>query len=351
MPLLRRLLLSALLVGCSERGPSALLETYAERVGNALEQPISLDFAAARAEQPAFPPRRERLFELEAVSEGLLEVLDFRQCGLLQQIAERNSSLGKLAGSSQRLIYELHMLPALRACHSRMIGIPGNEAFVTRLERIIAIKTRNLPRLLWNAIYASPEMEQQFALASSPLTADTNAVATPLLDVLSRFTLLATLSRRADWDTPAFADRLEQDYATLYRSAFGAQWLYSLVLLTHTLERTADAIEQRLARRPICFQRRPNNRARIIQSVFQQFYAGQLQPYMALIHRQGKLWLEQQHALVQQLPVPPGASAYVERVLTPDHPQGLWQTYQRARERHTQAWKTLLDQCSMLPGS
>jgi len=351
--LLGIVLLSLLASACAEPDARSMLERYTERVGNAIEEPIDTDFDRALAHRPPLPPKRQRLIEIETIREGMIDVLDFRHCDLLHAIAERNTSLGRLAGHSQRLIYELEILPAMRRCLRRIDdeGLEVPPRLETRLREIIQHKQQSLGALIWNALYAGDEMEQQFELGQPPLPLQGQALLAPIKPTLARFQTLAELSTRDDWEAPGFAPKLEQDFEALYRSRFGGQWLTSLALLTHTLERTADAFERRLARRPVCFNNRPNNQARIIRNVFQTFYAGELQTYLSLVDRQGREWLDSQHRILTHLPVPEGARHYFGVLLNPEAPEGIWQRYLDARDRHTRNWQRLLRQCGMMPGS
>ncbi|TCK09479.1 DUF3080 family protein [Marinobacterium mangrovicola] len=355
---MRALLLTALLTslavsGCSKPTARDMLETYTERVGNALEQEVETDFDLALSQRPAYPPRRERLLEIPDIREGLIDVLDFRHCDLLYRIAERNTSLAKLAPGSQRLIYELEMLPALRECHDKLANSDDEDLqeLDARLKTIIDSKQQSLPRLAWNAIYNSEEMEQQFALGAPPLPQSEQGTTPAPTEALQHFADIASLSQRQNWQTPAFTQNLEKDFEQLYRSSFGAEWLTSLALLTHTLEQTAAAIDRRLERRPICFKQQPNNQARIIRNVFQQFYAGQFQPYLSAVERAGRTWREQQLTITQQLPLPPAAAEFFTAVFDAERPDALWHRYIKARDQHTQNWQRLLRQCGMMPGS
>lgn len=349
---LAALLLALLASGCSKNDARDMLETYTSRVGNAIEQDIETDFEQALSARPAFPPRRQRLIEIPEIREGLIDVLDFRHCDLLHSIAQRNTSLGRLAPGSQRLIYELEMLPALKRCQETLIDLNDEDLdeLKGRLDRIIKLKQRSFPGLLWNALYTSEEMEQQFALNVPPLSLDTETAPTPPQEALDHFIELASLAAKPNWKTPGFATDLESDFESLYRSQFGAQWITSLTLLTHTLAATADAIDQRLARRPVCFKQRPNNQAQIIRNVFQTFYAGQFQPYLSRVERQGRAWREAQIKIIDQLPAPTAATRYFSATLSQDNPDSLWRQYLQARDRHTQAWQRLLRQCGMMPG-
>lgn len=344
------LLLSLLVGGCSPPGPEAMLRDYATRVGNAIEQDVELTLTL---ELPAYPPRRQRLLPVREVREGLLEVLDLRRCGLLELIGERNSSLGVQALPSQRLLYETRFLPPLNACLNRLRdeqpGDPDSRELLARLEQIARIKRTNYPHVLANALFNADHISQHFARGGQPATAEQLEQVGQLLPHLQRFAQLARLSARPDWQAPDWIDDLEQSYEAFYRSDFGRRWLPALVLLTQTLEQTAAAIEARLARRPLCFNRRPTPQAQIVRNVFQRYYAGALQPWMSAVHRSGERWRSHWQPLLDTLPATEATRRYFNRLFA-EHPDSLWQRYQQARQRHTRAWQRLLDQCGMLPG-
>ncbi|GAA0785904.1 DUF3080 family protein [Marinobacterium sediminicola] len=343
------LLLIIVLSGCSDQVHEDKLRDYAYRVGNAIDSDYQLNFSLL---PPPFPPKRERSLPVDEIHEGLLDVLDFRRCGLMELIGERNTSLGKLALPSQRLIYETRFLPRIRQCILDLEQIEDKDedtlALLNRLNRIEESKRINYPLVISNAIFNSDEISQHFALKAKPLNQLALDNFNGLMQAFEPFQHLATLSERDDWDEPNWIQDLENSYETFYRSEFGADWLHSLLMLTQTLEQTAQAIEARLERRPICFNRKPTPQAEIIRNVFQRYYAGQLQPWMSIVDRTGQQWRSQWLKLVNQLPTTaPTAEYFVQ--LFGKQPESAWQTYLQARNRHTRAWQKLLGQCGMMP--
>ena len=140
---------------------------------------------------------------------------------------------------------------------------------------------------------------------------------------------------------------LEKHFEQIYRTDFGSRWLQSVRILTKTLDQTARAINARLDQRPICSHHPPNNQARMIQNVFVKFYAGRLQPYIAMIEQQGRPWIKANQTLQDELPVPDVAQRYFDALWGGKN--SVYGTYQQARERHTQAWQRLLGQCGLMP--
>ncbi|MBV0931960.1 DUF3080 family protein [Marinobacterium weihaiense] len=345
------LVLAILLVGCNQNGPESELKDYAARVSNAIEQDFDLVFSATL---PQYPAKRHRSLTLTELREGVIDVFDLRRCGLMELIGERNSSLGKLALPSQRLIYETRFLPPLRACIQSLEQLTPlseeDQDLLERLRHIEQVKTRNYPRVVSNALFNSDEISQHFAISGSAGRFETPAPLTGLSPALKRFEHLADQADDTHWQVPAWITELETSYEAFYRSHFGHEWSQSLLLLTQTLDQTAAAIETRLARRPMCFNKRPTPQANIVRNVFTRYYAGRLQPWMSNIHRNGMQWRQHWQALRQKLPTTPHVAAYFDHMLA-DRPGSLWHDYQQARERHTQAWQQLLGQCGMMPGN
>lgn len=339
------------LSGCSQDPVTERLHDYASRVGNAIEFDVELSLAD---NLPQYPAKRDRIQPVDDIREGLLDVLDLRRCGLLTLIGERNSSLGKLAGHSQRLIYEMRFLPPLRQCIQTLSNqqTPLDESdqqLLQRLTQIEATKRQNLPSIVANAVFATEEIEQQFSLNATAADQATLEAYTHVEPALQRLAHLADLSQRSDWPVPNNIDQLEDSYAQLYRTPFGASWLKSLSYLTQTLDQTADALEQRLEQRPLCFNRKPTPQAQIMRNVFERYYAGQLQPWMSAVHRNGQRWRSHWQTLAETLPLTPQLQDYFSATLLGD--TSLWQDYISARDRHTKSWQRMLGHCGMMPSA
>jgi len=340
--------------GCSESTPEKMMQTYAQRLGNALDQPVAYS-AATLQPLPIQPPRRQRLLQVTEIREGLFDVLNLRHCNLLPLVAQRNSSLGRVMPPSQQLIYELQFLQAIAECEEHLIELQTTDSnldeVLLQIKEIHRIKRDNLPAVIWNSLYTAPEMEKQFAVNQPPLPVNNAGILATIEPSLLMFVRISH-QIRADAESidPIVIKALEQDYERLYRSDFGAQWLKSILHLTLLLDAAADAIETRLERLPVCYNNRPNPQAEILRNVFTRFYAQEIQGYLATVHQQGIRWLELQQRIMEPLPMPETTSPYYLLVVSTDSPDSLWQTYTSARDRHTSAWQQLLSQCGMTPG-
>lgn len=343
-------LLALVLVGCNSDEATSLVERYANRTSNAIGVDIDLELKPASELYSPLPARRERLAEVPEIREGLLDLLDLRQCNLMQLVSERNTSLGRVAKPSQRLIYELKILPEINRCIGALEGDAENTDLRNKLLEYRAIKERGFAPLLLNAIYNSDEMEQHFSFGQPPLSPEDQGYLSPLVSSLERFAILTKLLTSADWQTPDFTDQLEQSYETLYRSDFGARWISSMALLTQTLDQASSAIETRLAGRPICFNQKQNNQSDILWSVFVKFYVGELQPYIAQVEREGREWSRLNLNILNPL-----SEIEQSKMIAPffnsQTTSALWGPYFQARERHTRAWQDLLEQCGLRPGT
>lgn len=347
------LICAAGLSACNREPAQIMLEEYAASMSTVLETPVELDLAAAMLDFPALPARRERILPTPDIREGMLEVWDFQQCGMMPLIAERNTTLGKVMLPSQKMVYELRFLAALQQCRNKMQQIDQptqqEQDFIRRLKAIQALKQRYLPAEIWNGIYTSEEVSQHFALGKSPLTPQAASPANEL-QALEQLQTLAKLATADPLQLPDWLAQLEDQYFALYSSQFGAELLPALRITTQTLDRTAAAIEQRLQRAPFCHKGHRPRRAEILHNIFQQYYAGQVQPYMAQLQREGQHWLRTHQQIMQQLPVPPALRVWQQQVIAPEAPDSLWQQWQQASRRHTQAWQDILGQCGMMPG-
>ncbi|NVK41323.1 MAG: DUF3080 domain-containing protein [Oceanospirillaceae bacterium] len=328
-----------------------MLDNYATRVARTLDERLDIDLET-RGQLPLFPPRRERLQPLTDLRQGLIEVLALRHCDLLHLIAERNSSLGKVMAPSQQLVYEVRFLDRLRSCRNRLYSSQDSDPeLLAQVNAIYTVKQRELPRTLWNALYASDEMELNFSRGDPPLPLEADSGVPPAIAALEQLASATELLSRPRWQPPELLTHIEDPYEMLNRDRFGSHWLKSLLFLTETLNATADVLERREQRYPLCPQQRPTPDAKILLNVFTKFYAGEVQPYLARVHRDGERWRRLHDKLIHDLPATTAMRDYWEQVLSEQNPESVWRRYVDARDRHTHAWQTVLRRCGLMPGS
>lgn len=334
--------------GCSKETPEqALMQTYASRVANVLKE----DYQWQQPEPiPSLPPQRLRLQTIPDLNEGLIDVLDLAKCDLLPLIASRNSSLGKLARPSQRLVYEIQFFDQISSCLPLIEKDPSVEAELKeRIYNIYNIKKSNLPVIFWNALYTGQEIEASMAVNQSPLPLlqTDHSTALNALNSLS-FITTSTLQNNIASGTSSLP-QIEQYYEDIYHAPLGAPLLKSLLLLEATMNNVSQLINTRLARRPMCFSSMQNPQANILKNVFVEYYARQIQPYMAYVHRIGEQWFRIHSKTLALLPIPNEIAPYAEQAFITNSKTSIWGRYINARDRHTQAWQKILKQCNLMP--
>ncbi|OMH38738.1 DUF3080 family protein [Motiliproteus sp. MSK22-1] len=354
----RLILLSAwvLLYGCDQNSPEAMLEDYLVRVSNSIDQEYQP--ASPYAGLIPLPPRRERRIPTTELRSGLLETLGFSNCNLLPLIAKRNSSLGKVMKPSVLMRYELDFFERLHPCYERYRASRTSIDldFFRLLEEVHQVKSDNLEAVVWNGIFTSEAMEKNFSLSQDPLPVTGNPGFGDSLRALQQFDkVVESVSEYRNNNhikLPNKLEDLEQHYFAIYSSEYGSQLIKSLALLSYYLNLTANVLEQRMERRPLCFNQTPTESAKILKNVFIKYYSKDVQPYMALVQKQGSEWLKYINKLINsnRFRLPVSVQHYQTRMLAMDAPEGLWSSYQRSIKRHTQAWQKLLTECGLMPG-
>ena len=335
--------------GCGKQTPEqTLMQTYVSRVANVLNE----DYQWQQPEPvPPLPPQRLRLQTIPDLNEGLIDVLDLAKCNLLPLIASRNSSLGKLARSSQRLVYEIQFFNLISSCLPLIEKDPSLEADIkARIYNIYDIKKNNLPFIFWNALYTGQEIEASLATNQTalPLLQTDHSTALHALMSLS-FITVSTLQNNTALASSPLA-KIEKYYEAIYHDPLGTPLLKSLLLLETTMNNVTNLINTRLTRRPMCFASMQNPQADILKNVFIEYYAGQIQPYMAYVHRIGEQWFSTHTKTLALLPIPKEIASYSEQAFIQNSKTSIWVRYTKARDNHTQAWQRVLKQCNLMPG-
>lgn len=141
--------------GCSPYSPETLLLDYQKRLARTLDAKGS---ATSLPQSSWTKPRPEQLqIALADLSVDGLDFLSLSGCALQITVGKRNSSLGKLAPPSQRLLLELEFLQLAPDCIAQLQAESGNEALISALEQATALKHRQLPARIFNAVLAGPE--------------------------------------------------------------------------------------------------------------------------------------------------------------------------------------------------
>ena len=147
------------LYGCNEPTPFSA-QDYTGRLARVLKEPVPDLFSSEEIE---FPRRRDLQVSFQSHSIDLLEFLTLKDCELQKIVAERNSSLGRLALPSQQLVSELRFLKTGATC----LSILKDETFADELTAVLLEKQEELAGRIWQATLAGPEFRAFWRFRSS----------------------------------------------------------------------------------------------------------------------------------------------------------------------------------------
>lgn len=325
----------------------AMLKDYLKRVERATG--IKSQFSSPVA-LLTYPSRREQNLPVAPVRIGIMNFAKLYSCDLFRLINERNSIMGRVMPISQKLVYEIAFLQNAKVCYQQLAAeASSNTEFLSLFDKIIKNKRANLPIIFWQATFNNPELKKLFSLAVSPLNPDENQV---FFDAQQSTAYFYELGKQLSSESLTIdKEELEAHYFQLQRHQYGGRLLQSVAQLIEYLNRVAYSLETIVKESTLCRQKKPTERAHILNNVFDKFYAQRVGAYVSQIHRQGKAWLADIDALVQvqTVDLPPAFIRYRAQMLTFD--SGIWQRFNVAIQRHTKAWQTVLSQCGLMPGA
>ncbi|MDX1464547.1 MAG: DUF3080 family protein [Halomonas sp.] len=340
-----RLLLSlvvALLAGCGESESEALLGHYQQHLADtlALEPPTR----ASPENIGAFPERDQRLFEIAETREGMLDVFALRGCHIASLVAGRNNQLGRVAPPSQRWLYELELWRQLSGCWNTEVPTTLSDSSRERLSRLTELKTEQLPRVSWNALFASEEWVKNFSRASAPLAPEALDEAAPRSAALAYLREATVRQFDADWS--ADSATLEGHFKTLQERPFSAELLRTLLLAEQRLGEASALLEQALAR--------PEGEACPVdpERLTDAPEAARLSEWLASLERSARHWLGAIDALLDaQVAAPPAVAEYRRNWLSLDHPGAPLPAFAEARDHHRALLSRLRRRCQSVAGT
>ncbi|WP_323127221.1 DUF3080 domain-containing protein [Marinobacter sp. JSM 1782161] len=336
-----------LLAGCNPfSAPTDMMDEYVERVARVLDEDAHLSPIPVA---DLFPRRRERRLPMPELDLGMLDFLSLYGCELQVVVGERNSGLGRVMQPSNVLRYEVRFINAAEDCLPTLAEKKELQAAVRQARRS---KIDSLPIAIWNATWATEEIERLFTRTEGvyPLDATGATVDDLTTDVnLMNARLSALLAGRTGTDL-GFLDNVQQRWQAEDRLG---QLIKSALLLTTRLNDAADLVERRLADYPLCLNGKTNPDADIARNMFYAVYAERVQPYMAAVDRArvGLVAGFAELAAMQQAVMPEAFGPYYRRYLKQSGDESIWAGLDTAVQRHTESWQRLLKQCGMTPGA
>lgn len=319
-----------LLAACDAPTAGTVFVDYAERVGRVLErsvEPMVGDTSPPRARAVLLPLDRQRI--------NWSQFAELHQCDLGDLAGYRNSGLGRLQGSLERLTYETVWLRRTEECLARMPAPPAT------VQSLYAAKRTRYASQLFNAVIGSEEMLAWLGTAESASTASAH-------DVIER---LAAALPAAVGDAGADAAAIDLEVvrreleALRARARFGAAvrvWEQGRA----TLIAVAQALEESSGR--VCRTGAPTPRAKRLQRVFQQFYLAGVQPLLASRIAADRALVEAFAVFVERVPVRSAAfEQWYEQTASPRSTDSAWNSLPAAARRHASAWQALAEECGL----
>lgn len=349
--LLATLLLAGLTACSSPENPTASLADYNARLSRVLDAELP---PAAATRVPTWPAIADITLQPTDVRVGMFRFLDFGRCGLLREISERNSGLGRVQAPSQRLLYEMRLLRGLRHCAEQTAADidsqnAANREFALTVQQVLELKSRDLPLVYWNATFGAPELREFFSVSALPLRLNETGAAGEPANALA---WLAALGRRApDAPLPA-SEAIEQQYYQLIGSRRGGRIWLSLDLATRELDRGTYVLQRAAHENNLCPGGTPTMRAQRLRNVFSQIYAARVQPWLAAIAGESRVLGDALEKLwqAQRVTAPPALARYRDAVWA-DHAGSVREDYNNAVRNHAMAWKSVLAPCNFLPAA
>jgi hypothetical protein len=337
-PLTRRIaawLLCALgLGGCGGSASERAFADYLARLARSLDTPAD----APLPPRPVDLPGRAALrLELASGELGTLDFLALTGCRVQITIGKRNSSLGRMASASQRLLLALEYLRLAPECIDHLER-EERAALAATLRDAWQLHRAQLPALIFNATLGAPEF-RQFWRSSGDLgdyPAATSSAVVTALEAISSDT-----ARWLAGDFSADDGGFELQLDAVRRGDGGA--LMRALALQQAWLQAADELlaRHRAERGPLCQGAIRPAAATVVPTVVRKFFIGGIQPWSAAVNRRQLSLLDPLRALERQLAsaAPP---AYEQWRLQRERQLADWAS---APRQHVRALQAFLEPC------
>lgn len=265
--------LTICLGACSDHSGEAILSDYEARLSRTLD----LNFESTAIAAAPRKPRAEALqLELQNSDIGTLDFLALTGCELQITIGKRNSSLGKLAPPSQRLLLDLEFLRHAPACIAHLESKADQQELVSLLEQSQILKQQQLARQIHNATLAGPEWHQFWKPQKIQVGYPSDTTSDQVLQALDAITAMADNWLRGDY--VADSQMFETHLNTL-RSGDGGVIL-SATQTGHEFFSRWNTTLGEYTQQHACSS---ESRRTILETVIAKYFAGSVQQWLAPI--------------------------------------------------------------------
>lgn len=327
------LVLSLGLAGCDLMDASQHhinADDYVTRLSRALE--VEAPTADAPAQLPLPRPRDLRISYSED-SLDLLEYLSLSDCQLQQVIAERNSSLGRVADATGRLRQELDFLRVGEDCAEEIRE--EEPELAARLDEALVTKRSELPKRIFEATLSGPAFRAFW-----------RADYAPLIDAEVHSAMAALLTDVQRWVDGDYAghDQLETQLKLISESSGGGV-LLAWDEANRELSRATTMAAERQRGRPLCFEGMKTRQADVFFKVVNGYFIGGVQKTLSGVNRSTYDLMTQVEKLeAMTANVQPGAYRAWKATRDDMIAEG-----RNAMREHVESLDPLLRQCGFLP--
>ncbi|MFT6288605.1 MAG: hypothetical protein ACJA09_003368 [Alcanivorax sp.] len=287
------LLIAIALIGCGQSGPEATLAEYSER----LQRTLNVDPGTLDQLTPTLPPRSGELqLDIPSGDIGTLEFMSLSGCAVQTNIGRRNSSLGRVAAPSQRLLLDLEFLQLAPACITTMAE-RGEDALEAALTTAYDEKNTQLHKRIFNATLGGPEYRQLWRNQTAPAEypGSTSSAVISALEAINALT-----SRWLTGDYRA-ENRQFEIYLSQVAAGDGGELWRALATQQAWLSSADKMLQVRATQGPLCQPGRKLSEADILKTVVHKFFIGEVQPHSAALARRYHNLLPPLLSLEQQI--------------------------------------------------
>lgn len=327
--------LGLLLSACTADPPEDRLQDYEKR----LYRTLSIDRIDTAAPQyPRFPAPRDLRVDSPRETVDILDLWSMRECALHGVVAQKNSSLGRVAQPSTRMFHELDFLRLAPACIDALL-LAGKEELAATLSEVRSRKEARLPGIIWQGVLGGGEYQRFWKL---PQRLGEYPSADSLVSDQALEALAGDVQRWLGRDYRFEAAEVETNLQAL-AAGDGGSIYKSAVLQARYLARIDTALKRRLQAGPVC-KSAQDETARILDTVVRKYFVGVIQP-----------WSVRLQARAYQL----DAAREIETLLASGQPQAfaVWRvdrdrliaTALRAPRSHVEALLPVMRECGMAP--
>lgn len=323
--------------GCGEPTLDNAYKNYLKRLGTTLEVTAE---GAAPTRAPRYPRTGKLQIPLETTSVDTLDFLALGGCAVQVTIGKRNSSLGRFAHPSQRLLLELEYLRLAPQCISQLRN-NGNTTLATTLAQAWETKKRQLPAMIFNATLASDEFRALWranpAPGEFPPVQSSQVVAA--LDAINHH-----VARWLGGDYQADNTQFELLLGEV-AGGDGGSVLQALARQNDWLAQANRLLALRHERGPLCAPGIRHKAADVLPTVARKYFVGEIQPQAAQMERR-------MYALL-----PPISTLETTLLIVLPENYRLWKTQRekllqqvrKAPARHVAAIQRNLENCEKTP--